>query len=97
MEPAPQGESSQPDATEVSNDPPKNSEAGPSGATEQQGNANENPAEGQVPSFGPLVEKPTIGERAGICPFDEGVLTNQLNKGFKRNKQGRRRFNQSFK
>ena len=82
--PASQGESSQPNATENSIEPPTNSEAGPSGVNEQQGNANENSAETQTPSFGPLVEEPTIGERAGLSPFDEGMVTNYLSKFFKR-------------
>ena len=89
-----QGESSQPNAADSSNQPSADKEGGQSGVdtnNESQGNKNENSTETQGSFIQPPAEEPTPGDLAGLTPFEEGLLTNYLNKAFKRNKQNRRK------
>ena len=91
-----QGENSQPSEGPNSNEPSTNNEGGQSGTgpnNEQQNNPdqNDNSTENQGMFNQPPVEGPTAGEEVGLTPSEDYFLAMHVNKGFKRNKQNRRK------
>lgn len=63
------------------------------GSSEEKTNTNQKDSstEEQESFLGQLKEELTIGEKAGLTSYEEGVLTLSLNKTFKRNKQKKKK------
>ena len=95
-----EGENPQPNVPEKANDSSTgNSGAGPStggqqgeqpGGGQDNPNPNENPVGQQGHPDQPIQDEPTPGEQIGLDAFEEGVLTNSINRDFKRSNRIRR-------
>ena len=88
-----EGASSQNDAGGSSKKPSggSSSQSGPN--NEQQGNTNQNDnsTENKESFLNPPAEEPTLGEKAGLTAYEEGLLTMFLNKSFKRKKENQKK------